>query len=270
MKKEKKGILLVSFGTTYQDTREKNIEAIVCTVRERYKDCLVEQAYSSNMVRAIVKKREGIAFPDTKEALRNMKEQGVTHVTVLPTHIIDGLETHKIKEAAECVSGEFQALVFAGALLDREEDYGAVAEAFWESIKETAGERIVILMGHGSHHEADASYGTLQKALRDYAGKELYLATVEGGMTIEEVIQKLKQKETEEPEESRKKVLLTPFMLVAGDHARNDMAGSKDSFYTKLKEAGYEADCLLKGLGEYEKMRELYIAHLKRTERETD
>ncbi len=252
----KQGILIVSFGTTYQETRKKNIERIVNTVQDRFKEQKVYQAYSSNTVRRILRERDNILIPDAKEALLQMKEDGITHVTVLPTHIIDGIENNKVKQIIQDFSALFLDIRIAGVLLNKEEDYFLTSKALWEAIRERAGDAPVILMGHGSTHEADASYQRLEIELRSYSKREIFIATVEGVVTIEAVLERLKASSY------KGKVLLLPFMLVAGDHATNDMAGEEDSFASLLKSAGYEPECILKGIGEYEEIRNLYIRHL--------
>ncbi len=258
----KKGILVVSFGTTYQKTRENNIDKIAETVRMAYPDCEIRQAYSSSQVRNILRKRDRIIVPDTKEALEQMRESGICHVRILPTHIIDGIENNIMKQTAEEYRHCFKTMSIAQALLEKDEDYEITAKALWDSLKETINNRIVIFMGHGSKHSADSSYEKLEQALRKYSGCELYIATVEGSITIEDVIDRMNKKNKNR---EKGQVVLIPFMLVAGDHAVNDMAGEKDSFYSKLKDEGYETECILKGIGEYEKIREVYMQHLQNT-----
>lgn len=257
-----KGILIVSFGTTYQKTGEKNIERIVQEVREQYPDCEVHQAYSSDKVRSILEKRDGIHIPDIAEALEQMKKNGVKRAAVLPTHIIDGYENHKMKEIISGYESEFNSISVAGALLEKESDYAIAAKALWDSVKTAAGEKIVIFMGHGSYHEADESYEKMERALREYSGCEIYIATVEGSIAIDDVIRRIKQERYSGRQKSNS-VLITPFMLVAGEHANNDMAGEENSFLEKVRAAGFQAECLLRGIGEYEKIREIYLEHLK-------
>ena len=220
----KKAILIVSFGTTYPDTRQKNIAAITRQVRALYPDAVVEEAVSSTIVRNAMKKREHIEAKSPTEALESMKKQGVTHVAVFPTHVIDGIENHRLKEAAKKYAGAFEQIAVADALLAKPQDYEDVAKALWESLKEEVGDFPLILMGHGTEHAADASYAMMEQSLRAYAKHEIYIATVEGSITIEDVIARMKS-----GLQSRQngKVLLTPFMLVAGDHANNDMAGGR-------------------------------------------
>ena len=132
----KKAILIVSFGTTYPDTRQKNIAAIARQVRALYPDAVVEEAVSSTIVRNAMKKREHIEAKSPTEALESMKKQGVTHVAVFPTHVIDGIENHRMKQAVEEYRLAFEQITVADALLTEPEDYTNVAKALWESLKE--------------------------------------------------------------------------------------------------------------------------------------
>lgn len=256
----KKGILIVSFGTTYRETREKNIEKIAEEIKNAYPDYEIFQAYSSDRVRSVLSKRDGIDIPDIKTALEQMKKEGITEAFLLPTHIIDGVENNKMKQIAAQFQGDFEKLAIAGALLEEEDDYAEAAQALWSGISPMAEGKIVIFMGHGSSHEADSSYERMEHALRECSGEEIYMATVEGSMTIEAVLEKMGAQKRDES----KAVLVTPFMLVAGDHAENDMAGEEDSFYSKLKEKGYETECLVKGIGEYSEIRDVYKRRLEK------
>lgn len=255
----KTGILIVSFGTTYRETREKNIGKLAQIVREKYADALVLEAYSSEIVRKVLRERDGIIIPDVKDALCEMERQGIRRVTVLPTHIIDGIENNKMKQAVKECLGMFDEIKVADALLTTGEDYERTALALWDSLREAAGEDPVILMGHGSAHEADKSYERFEEVLNRCASNDIYVATVEGSVDIDSVLARLTASKRKSG-----RVFVTPFMLVAGDHAENDMAGEEESFAAKLKEAGYEPECLLKGIGEYEKIQELYLEHLQR------
>lgn len=255
----KKGILIVSFGTTHQETKIKNIERVVGAVAEYYPDYPIYQAYSSSIVRNILKKRDKLIIPDTKEALLAMQRDGITQVAVLPTHIIDGIENNRMKQAIDDCRGMFRSIAIADVLLAREEDYKMIVRDLWCEIKEEIDGASVIFMGHGSAHEADQSYEKLEAEFRGYTKEEIYLATVEGKVTIEDVIMRLKSSTKID-----NRIVLLPFMLVAGDHAIHDMAGEEDSFTAKLKAEGYKVRCILKGLGEYESIRRIYIEHLRK------
>ena len=257
----KKAILIVSFGTTYPDTRQKNIAAITRQVRALYPDAVVEEAVSSTIVRNAMKKREHIEAKSPTEALESMKKQGVTHVAVFPTHVIDGIENHRLKEAAKKYAGAFEQIAVANALLAKPQDYEDVAKALWESLKEEVGDFPLILMGHGTEHAADANYAMMEQSLRAYAKHEIYIATVEGSITIKDVIARMKS-----GPQSRQngKVLLTPFMLVAGDHANNDMAGDDEDSWLSMFKASGKFDSVttqIKGLGEIEGIQKIYVKH---------
>ncbi|MGN0351451.1 MAG: sirohydrochlorin cobaltochelatase [Roseburia sp.] len=249
------GILVVSFGTTYQETREKNIEKIVEEVKDTYVDIPVYQAYSSNIVRKVLRERDHIWMDDFNEAFERMHKDGITKVKVLPTHIIDGIENSRLNEVVKSYRGWFESIEVARPLLGEEKDYEKAAECL---LRELAEEDALLLMGHGSTHEADKSYQKMEQVLKEKK-KNTYLATVEGTVGFEDV---LPQIEKEVAKGSR--VLVTPFMLVAGDHANNDMAGEEeDSFASRLRSVGYQPDCLIRGIGEYESIRKLYLTHLK-------
>lgn len=257
----KKGILVVSFGTTYKETREKNIERVVSDVRERFPQYVVLQAYSSDRIRKILDARDGIAVPGIADALNEMKKQGVTHLYVLPTHIIDGIENNRLRKLLEEQRRLFAQVKLAQVLLHSEEDYECAVQAVSEEFT-VGAEDTLILMGHGTSHEADVCYTKLEECFRRLTGNDVYVATVEGSATIEAVLGRMKQKERES-EKRKGRVFLAPFMLVAGDHAVNDMAGEEDSFLALVKREGYEAEAVLRGLGEYEGIRRLYIRHLE-------
>lgn len=252
----KLGILIVSFGTTYPGTRAKNIGKITECVRECYPDALIREAVSSSIVRRVMQKKELLPALNTEEALKQLCEAGATHVVVLPTHIIDGIENSKMKQSVQNCRGLFEKIQIADVLLAQPEDYRIAAKALWESMKDTAGADPVIFMGHGTTHEADRSYQKMECALQEYAKHPVYMATVEGSVTIEDVVRKMEHKKT--------RVVVVPFMLVAGDHATNDMAGEEDSFASRLREEGFEPECIIRGIGEYPALREIYLEHLRR------
>ena len=183
-----RGILVVSFGTTYQETREKNIDQMVALVREQYPHYLVEEAYSSSTVRKVLRERDGIAKDDVRQALCRMRDAGVRRVIVFPTHIIDGIENHRMKQEVTDCAPWFEDVRIADALLKTPEDYQRTAEALWESVAAEAGSSPVIFMGHGSEHAADESYERLECVLAQVTENDVYVATVEGSVTIDDVI----------------------------------------------------------------------------------
>ena len=251
----KKGMLVVSFGTTYHETRKKTIETLVAELQKEFPSFFIEQAYTSNKVRAILQKRDGIVMLDVKGGLAKMKEEHVEHLVVVPTHIIDGVENNYMKRVITASQEEFQSIDIIPALLERQDDYGAVADAIWQELQEHAAEKIVVFMGHGSHHEADASYAVLEDEFRKRVHNDVYIATVEGKVTIADVIANLEAKWLGSTKPS---ILLAPLMFVAGDHALHDMVEEEDSFYHQLSASGFTVEYVMKGLGEYPAIRAFY------------
>ena len=169
----KKAILIVSFGTTYTETRIKNITAIKNQVSMLYPDTIIEEAVSSRIVRNHMKQDEHIDAKSPLEALMSLKEQGATGVVVFPTHVIDGIENNQMKNAVEQCRTFFEKIVTADALLSNVDDYTDVSKALWESLKETAGDSPLIFMGHGTEHSADESYMIIEQALRAFILQQL-------------------------------------------------------------------------------------------------
>lgn len=252
----KKGILVVSFGTTYRETREKNIDRIVSCVKERFPGYIVYQAFSSEKIRKILSARDNEFVPGILDALDILQKQGITHLYVLPTHIIDGIENNRLRQILQEQKEKFEELWMAPVLLDSKEDYRQVVQSIWDEL-ELKEEDMVLFMGHGTSHQADCSYQRLEETWKEVTGKKGYMATVEGSITIEQALKQIKQ--GPKPE----RIVLVPFMLVAGEHANKDMAGEKDSFRAQLHKEGYQTKVVLKGLGEYKGIREIYIQHLK-------
>ena len=255
----KKAILIVSFGTTYTETRIKNITAIKNQVSMFYPDTIIEEAVSSRIVRNHMKQDEHIDAKSPLEALMSLKEQGVTGVVVFPTHVIDGIENNQMKNAVEQCRTFFEKIVTADALLSNVDDYTDVSKALWESLKEIAGDSPLIFMGHGTEHSADESYMIIEQALRAYARHPVYIATVEGKRTIQDVIRQMKDEGI-----VNTRVVLAPFMLVAGDHANNDMAGEDDDSWKSMFEAdgSFESvTCQIAGLGRIDTIEQLYVSH---------
>ena len=253
----KKGILVASFGTTFEETRKLNIDKIVTDVKNAYPDVPVYEAYTSNKVRKGLMKRDGIYMDDVHEALEKMYNDKVTNVSILTTHIIDGIESNLIKDEAKNFNDKFDEISLSDVLLGADIDYVDVAKAIYKNLNPVVGNDRLVLMGHGTTHKADESYEKLENVLRQETGMDAYVATVEGSITIEDVIERMKNSD------GSKRMVVTPFMLVAGDHANNDMAGEEDSFKTKLEDEGFEPECIVKGLGEYKEIRDIYMKHLR-------
>lgn len=244
-----KAILVVSFGTSHNDAREKTIDKIVSDIKAEYTEYRVYSAFTSNI---IVKKlrEEGIHIDTVEEAFERLMADGIKRVTVQPTHIIKGIEYEKLFTTAEKYREYFSKIIIGEPLLSENEDFIKTAE-FIESI--APKEYAIVLMGHGTEHSANSAYAKLQKCIK---ADNIFIGTVEAEPTVYDIAEKLKDYKT---------VLLMPFMIVAGDHAVNDMSGEEpDSWKNIFTSRGYDVKILLKGLGEYEFIRNMFIEHIRR------
>ena len=242
----KKAIIVTSFGTSHKDTREKCLDVIENEVREKYGNEKVERAYTSGVIRRIVEKKEGIHIYDQKEGLEALKNKGYDEIITMSLHILGGIEYSKL-------SNEYGKVT--QPLLTTDEDYGKIVNN--EKFNDLEGNDAIIFMGHGSESAADVTYQRLQEEYIKAGKNNIFIATVEGKVTIEDVIEKLKKTDY-------KKILLKPFMIVAGDHAKNDMASDEeDSWKTVLQNEGYEVTPVLKGMGEYKFIRDMFMEKLE-------
>ena len=251
----KKGILMVSFGTSYLDALQKNIKRLEDEARETFPEYEVYRAFTSRMIIHKLKKTEKMYINTVKEALGQMAEDGIEQVIVQPTHIINGAEYDKMmEEVIECTD-KFKKVRVGKPLLTSVDDYKKAIHAVMAETKLQEGEALV-LMGHGTDHHANAAYPTLEYTFHSLGYNQVLVGTVEGFPDLGNVMVKLNIA-------GIKKVTLMPFMIVAGDHAKNDMAGDEDSWKTVLEDAGYEVDAVVRGLGEMKGIRNIYMEHIE-------
>lgn len=254
---QKKGILVVSFGTTYNQVRKATIEACEDKIATNFPAYEVRRAFTSRIVRGILAERDGLVIDDTAAALLKMKEEGFQEVIIQPLHIIPGEEYHEkiIKEAAG-FKGYFKGLVVGKPVLYSTPDYLQAVAALKAQILPLEEGTAVVLMGHGTSHPANACYGQLQLTLLDRM-PGVYLANVEGYPQLPDIIPRLKERRARE-------VILMPYMLVAGEHAHKDMAGDEeDSWKSILKREGFAVQIYLKGLGENPAYQDIYVQHVR-------
>ena len=256
-KETKKAILAVSFGTSHNDTRKITIDAIEQDMQAAFPDYALYRAWTSKMIIKKVNARDGVHICNVKEAMEKMLQDGITDVLVQPTHVINGIENDLMKEDALAFQEQFHSISFGDPLLTSEQDNLAVIDAITSEFKTLTKDEVLVLMGHGTTHYANAIYAALDYTFKDKGYSNIFLGTVEAYPTMESL---LKMVHAYQP----KKVVLAPFMIVAGDHAKNDMASDEpDSWYSQFKAAGYDVEPVLKGLGEYTGIRKLFIEHLK-------
>lgn len=248
-----KGILVVSFGTSFKETREKNITKIENEVKN-----LGYKTYSAFTSTMIIKKltKQGETIFDVTQSLQQMKVDNITQVYILPTHLIYGFEYEKILNQVNLFKSQFDSIDIAPPLFSNNQTMLDIINILASEYK-TQSNQALVLMGHGSEHFSNALYPALDYMAKQQNSPHIFVTTVEGYPDIDIVIKMLKKT-------SYTKVLLAPLMLVAGDHAVNDMASDEeDSLKTILTNVGFEVDTIVKGLGELEGIRQIYINHLK-------
>ena len=249
-------LLVVSFGTSYNDSRRLTVGAIENAIETAFPDYSVRRGFTSQIIIDHVKKRDNVAIDNVAEALNRAIDNGVKNLVVQPTHLMNGLEyTDLVNELAEN-SDAFEHVAVGEPLLTSDDDFKAVISAITDATKEyDDGETAICFMGHGTEADSNAVYQKMQDMLKEEGFDNYYVGTVEATPSCEDVIAQVK-------EGSYKKVVLEPLMIVAGDHANNDMAGDDDdSWKSQFKAAGYEVTCLVRGLGELEPIQQLFVQH---------
>lgn len=260
MKKTSKGkaILVVSFGTSYSETRKATIEACEERIIKTFPEYEVRRAFTSQIIINKLKKRDGIFVDNPREALTKLKKEGFSEVYVQPLHIINGAEYEDIAKEIHRFKNEFVKLALGRPLLTSIEDYKRVVAVLAKKIPRRRDDEGVVFMGHGTYHHANSAYACLDYAFKDQGENNVFVGTVEGFPEIKNIIKKLRKKNI-------KKITLIPLMLVAGDHAQNDMAGDdKDSWKNIFEVQGYKVDIILCGLGQLSGIQDIYVEHLKK------
>ncbi|SHH55175.1 sirohydrochlorin cobaltochelatase [Clostridium collagenovorans DSM 3089] len=257
----KKAILIVSFGTTHEDTRKATIDVIESRIKKEFEGYEVKMCYTSHIILKRLKENYGIYVDTPEEALNKLADEGYEEVYLQPLHLIPGEEFDYIKKVTfHQFLNKFKVIKIGRPLLyfkseeeDIPDDYTILLEAMNNYIPK---DRAVVLMGHGSAHPSNSVYSCFESVLVDEGYDKVYMATVEGYPTLDRAIKFLNKN-------NHKKVTLMPFMFVAGDHAKHDMAGDEeDSWKVILSELGFDVDIILKGIGEFPEVQDIYIEHL--------
>mgnify|MGYP002623591098 CR=1 FL=1 len=244
-------IILVSFGTSFEENRQATIVAVEKDVQEAFPDAYVTSAYTSSLIRAKLKGR-GVDIFSVDEALADALAKGYKNVIVQPTHMMYGLEYNEMKELASSYEKKFDSFVYGEPLLANEKDISRVEAVLSKNVKDK--KTALVLMGHGTEYFSNFLYAAADYQAKADGRANIFVGTVEAYPDCKTVIAEVKKAKF-------KKVLLSPLMLVAGDHANNDMAGDEDdSWKNQFKAAGFKTvDTLVKGLGEYPQIRRMYI-----------
>ena len=271
-------ILVVSFGTSFNDSRAEDIGGVEKALQAAYPDWSVRRAFTAQIIINHVQARDDEKIDNMDQALERAVDNGVKNLVVQPTHLMHGAEYDELTEAVENYKDKFESVKIAEPLLGEvgadetaiNEDKAAVAEAITAEAVKTAGfdsldaakeeGTAFVFMGHGTSHTAKISYSQMQTQMEQLGYENVFIGTVEGepeDTACEAVIEKLKNA-------GYKKVILRPLMVVAGDHANNDMAGDDDDSWKSQFEASGVFDSIdtqIAGLGEIDAIQQLYMAH---------
>ena len=271
-------LLVVSFGTSFNDSRVADIKGIEDALAEANPDWSVRRAFTAQIIINHIQARDGEAIDNMDQALDRAVANGVKNLVVQPTHLMHGAEYDELMEAVDAYKDKFESVKVAEPLLGEvgadasaiNADKKAVAEAITAEAVKTAGFDTLdaakedgvafVFMGHGTSHNAKVSYSQMQAQMKDLGYENVFIGTVEGepeDTACENVINAV-------AEAGYTKVVLRPLMVVAGDHANNDMAGDDDDSWKSMFNASgkFESvDCQIAGLGEIEAIQNLYVAH---------
>ncbi len=247
-------LLVVSFGTSYNDARRVSIGGVEDALAAAYPDWSVRRAFTSQIVLDHVRERDGVAMDNVRDALNRAVANGVRSLVVQPTHLMNGFEYQELADELASRVGEFEYVAIGAPLLSTDDDFRRVAEAVTASAAEYGGgETAFCFMGHGTEAASNGVYEKMQSVLP----QNCYVGTVEAEPSLEDVLSAVRAG-------GYKRVVLQPLMLVAGDHANHDMAGDEpESWKSVFESAGYETVCVLRGLGELDAVQALFVEHAR-------
>lgn len=273
-------ILVVSFGTSFNDSRVSDIKGIEDALQEAYPDWSVRRAFTAQIIINHVQARDGESIDNMEQALERAVANGVKNLIVQPTHLMHGAEYDELMAAVDTYKDKFETVKVAEPLLGEvgadatviNDDKKAVAKAITnEAVKEAGYDSIdaaekdsvaFVFMGHGTSHAAKVSYSQMQTQMEKLGYKNVFIGTVEGEpeeTSCEAVIDAVAKA-------GYKKVILRPLMVVAGDHANNDMAGEEEDSWLSMFGASGKFDSVdtqISGLGEIEAIQQIYVEHTK-------
>ena len=251
-----KELLVVSFGTSFNDSRRLTIGGIERALQIAFPDWSVRRAFTSQIIIDHVKSRDGEVIDNVSEALDRAVENGVKTLVVQPTHLMHGYEyTDLVNELAEYADA-FESITVGEPLVNSAEDFALTAAVLADSTASyNDGKTAIVYMGHGTEAESNEIYAKMQQLMTDAGYENYFIGTVEAEPSVEDVLALVQAG-------SYERVVLRPMMIVAGDHANNDMAGAEeDSWKSVFEAAGYEVECVLQGLGQSSVVQQMFVQH---------
>ena len=255
----KDAMVVMSFGTTYKDTRAKTIDATVDAIKAAHPNTKVVTAFTSHIIRDRIQQKEGITYPTPEEALAELKKDGYTRVALASLDVIPGMEYNYDAAVYNLYKDNFKKMTLGTSLMywmGQENQTDQVIEtlkAVQSQFPKLGKEDGLLIMAHGTPDPSNAYYSVIQDRIHTLGMKNVFIYTVEGTPNLEQVIPQLKL-------HGIKHVTLMPFMMVAGDHANNDMAGAEpESHKSILEKEGFKVDTYIHGLGENQNIRNLFV-----------
>ena len=251
-------ILVVSFGTSYNESREATIGATEQAIQAAFPQYEVRRAFTSQIIIDKLAERDGLEIDNVTQALDRAAADGIKNLIVQPTHLMNGYEYTDLKEELANYEDTFDQIVLGEPLLTADADYEAVIAAITaDTASYDDGQTAIVFMGHGTEADSNGVYTKMQEMLTADGFDNYYIGTVESTPSLDDIITALDGKDYT-------RVVLEPLMVVAGDHANNDMAGDEeDSWKTILTGEGYDVECILEGLGQKPGVQAVYVDHVK-------
>ena len=256
----KDAIVVMTFGTTFKDTRAKTIDATIEAIQKAHPNVKVVTAYTSHIIIKRVQENEGIKFPTPEEALDQLKAEDYSRVALVSLDVIPGMEYNYDMGVYQNYKNNFKKMTLGTSLMywqgqeDQADDVSETIKALSSQFPKQGKSDAVLILAHGTPNISNAYYSVIQAKLDEMGYKNVYIYTVEGWPSLETVLPKLKKN-------GIKHVTLMPMMMVAGDHANNDMAGDEpDSHKSILEKEGFKVDAYIHGIGENKNIRDLYVS----------
>ena len=253
-----KAILVVSFGTSYNESRDATIGAVEAAITAAFPDYEVRRAFTSQIIIDILAERENLEIDNVDQAMVRLIDDGVKELIVQPTHLMSGFEYDDVVAEVNAYKDQFDKIIIGEPLLTSDSDFAGVIDVITsETASFSNDETAIVFMGHGTEHDSNHVYSDLQAKLKNAGFPNYFIGTVEAEPTLEDVIAAVENG-------GYSKVVMQPLMVVAGDHANNDMAGDEeDSWKTIFEGEGFGVESVLKGLGEFPGIHKIYIQHIQ-------
>lgn len=253
---DRKAILIVSFGTSYIKSLKASVGAVEDKIIQTFADYDVRRAFTSQMIIDKLEKRDGIFIDNVSQAMERIVRDGIGTLVVQTTHVIRGFEYDDMVSDIKPYEKYFASVSYGLPLLSSDDDYRETAEILAdETSKYNCRDTAVVFMGHGTGHSANASYVKLERCLKAMGYSNYFIGTVEAKPSLSDVVEAVKKT-------SASRVILQPLMIFAGNHANRDMAGDeKYSWKAVFSEAGFKVECVMRGMGEMEKIQNMFAEH---------